>query len=304
MTKGSFEVGVSTLWMPTDQKGGLTLFEALERVKRRGFRTVELVPGRFPRASYPNDRTSVGFYPDSVGERFMEKLTEVLTDFNTVTVHSPHMELNIASLNDGIREESLRQFYQCVDIGKRLGADVVTFHHGGAVNGTNPRLEKIIDYNVQFGREALRRAGDTDIQLGFEILGGALADREFELLKETILRIGSDKFGINLDVGHVNIVNGGNAVEWAREFGDSVKEIHLHGTYYRSDREPGFTTHSPVSQEDCIIFEDLFSVLEEFEFGGPIITEIHAPDLGTYLDYSVEAKEMVGSFIIQGGIDS
>lgn len=304
MTEGPYDTGVSTLWMPTEQEGGLTLLEALKRVKERGFETLELVPGRFLRASYPHDRTSVGFYPDEVEDEFMEELEESLSDFNTVTVHSPHMELNIASLNDGIRKESLRQFYQCIDIGKRLGADVVTFHHGGAVSGTNPRLEKIVEYNVKFGKEVLRRSDDTQVQLGYEVLGGALADRELELLREILTRIGSKRFGINLDVGHVNIVNGGNAAEWAREFGEDLKELHLHGTYYRSDREPGFTTHSPLSQEDCIAMEDLFSVLEQYKFDGPIVTEIHAPDLATYLDYSEEAKEMVNSFSSKGGVGS
>lgn len=297
----NYDVGVSTLWMPTKMDGQKSIFDSLERVIDKGFDAIEIVPGRFPRANYPRDKTSVGFSPDKIGEKFLGKLEEALAFFGTVAVHSPHMELNIASMNKGIRKESVRQFTRCIDIGERIGADVITFHHGGAVGGTNPELEPLIDHNVKFGRKAARRAEETGIEMGYEVLGGTIADRELELLKETISRIGSPKFGINLDVGHVNLVNGGDAVDWAEEFKNEVKEIHLHGTYYRSDRSPGFTTHSPVSQEDCIDFKDLFSALKGSEFSGPIITEIHAPTIEKYLEFSREARQMVECVSVNQG---
>lgn len=296
----NISVGPSTLWMLKEVNNGeWTIFDGIKEVKSRDFGAFEIVPGSVPRAYYPRDRRSLGFEPGPENEEKLSRLKDVLAEFNKIAVHTPPNGLNISSPHEEIRNESRKLFLQYIDFGLEVGAEVITFHHG--TYGTIPELEPIIQSNVDFGRQALDRIGDKDLELGYEVLGGPTADREYELLSETLEGIDDERFGLNLDVGHINLVNGGDAIDWAKEFRGLIKEIHMHGTYYRSDRSPGFITHSPVSQETCVDFNALFSTLARGDFSGPVISEIHAPDLLSYLDFSLEAKNLIEN---SEGIDS
>lgn len=287
--------GVSTLWMDYESSDGISIFDAIKMVKRADFKAIEIVPGTLPRGKYPHDHLSVGFYYDDVSDQFLGRLAEALDDFSMITVHSPHVDLNVASLNKGIRKESIRQYIQCIELANKIGAQVVTFHHGGSNSGYRPNLDDIIEMNVNFGIRSAELAERYDLQMGYEVLGGAIADKEHEFFKRTLKGINSDRFGINLDIGHVNMVSGGSAIDWAKDFPEELKEIHLHGTYYRSDRRSEFITHSPLSMEEIIEIPQLLNCLEQSGFEGPIITEIHAPDIQSYLEVSKDALNILKS---------
>ena len=51
-----------------------------------------------------------------MNNREIQKLKDNLSVFDIVTIHGQHLELNIASSNKGIREESYRQYLECLDV--------------------------------------------------------------------------------------------------------------------------------------------------------------------------------------------
>ncbi|HAL62543.1 MAG TPA: hypothetical protein DCP08_09085 [Chloroflexi bacterium] len=289
------QFGVSTLWMPPSH--GETIFEAIEMAKRAGFKAFEIVPQVVPRFGRPSQLMSMGFYPDDMDNSFFDRLAEEVADFSMVTVHSPHVDLNIASTNRGIREESIRQFLQLIEIGHKISANPVTFHHGQGLPGVyidESEFGRILKHNVDFGIEALELGEEYDIQLGYENLGGPTAPVEKELLQAILERIGTPRFGINLDIGHLSMVDG-EPKDWIVQFGSLIKEVHIHGTYWRRDRDPALITHSPLEMEDNFDFAEIMNELRGVKFSGPIIFEIHAKDIPTYLDFATRGKEMLKS---------
>ena len=286
------QLGVSTCWMPSR---GETLFEAIEMAKDKGFKAFEIVPEVTPRFGHPHQVMSIGFYPGDVDKKFVEALTEAVADFSLVTVHSPNVDLNIASINPGIRQESTRQFLELIKLAHRIGANPVTFHHGQSspnVNIDKREFERIVKCNIEFAFQALELAERYDLQLGYENLGGSTIPVEKVLLETTLERIGNPRFGLNLDIGHLPLV-GGEPKEWIAQFGPFIKEVHLHGTYYRGDRDLPLINHSPLEMEEQFDFKEIVEHLKQEGFSGPMIFEIFAKDIATYLEFSQSGKELL-----------
>ena len=288
MKPGQLLYGVSTLWMPSP---GATLFAAIELAKEDGFPALEIVPTQAPQG----DWYSLGFSPGDVDTTFYEKLAEHSASFPCVTVHSPHTELNIASRNPVIRRESVRQYLQCIEIARLIGAKVVTFHHGAPplpVTIDKEEFDLLVAYNVEFALQAAELAEKYGLEMGFENLGGPTAKVERELLGEILHRVKNPRFGINLDIGHVHLADG-DPLGWIRDFGTQIKEVHTHGTYCRLDRNPPFINHSPLEMETRSNLQEIFHKLKNIGFFGPFIFEIFAPDLLTYLKFAQQGKDLL-----------
>ncbi len=84
-------------------------------------------------------------------------------DFETISsydkdiyLHSPTIDLNPASLNQGIREETLKQLEETVNFAVEIGASAVTTHPGMI-----HRLEdRVRNYGMTYALEILTRANE------------------------------------------------------------------------------------------------------------------------------------------------
>jgi Sugar phosphate isomerases/epimerases len=86
----------------------------------------------------------------------------------SVFLHAPTIDLNPASLNPGIREETLKQLNETVDLAVEIGAEAITTHPGMI-----HRLEdKIRDlgmlYSIEILQEANNYAEDRGIKFSVE----------------------------------------------------------------------------------------------------------------------------------------
>lgn len=73
-----------------------------------------------------------------------------------VYIHSPTIDLNPASLNPGIREETLKQLKETVDFGIKINAKAITTHPG-LIHRFEERVRK---YGMQHSIETLIKAND------------------------------------------------------------------------------------------------------------------------------------------------
>ncbi len=74
----------------------------------------------------------------------------------SVFLHAPTIDLNPASLNQGIREETLKQLNETVDFAVEIGAEAITTHPGMI-----HRLEdRVRDWGMMFSIETLQKAND------------------------------------------------------------------------------------------------------------------------------------------------
>lgn len=86
-----------------------------------------------------------------------KKEFEVFNSYDiTVFLHAPTIDLNPASLNPGIREETLKQLNETVDFAVEIGAKAITTHPGMI-----HRLEdRIRNLGMMYSIETLQKAND------------------------------------------------------------------------------------------------------------------------------------------------
>ncbi len=81
-----------------------------------------------------------------------------------VYLHSPTIDLNPASLNQGIREETLKQLMETVDFAALIGASAITTHPGMI-----HRLEnRVRNYGMKHAIETLARANEYAEEIGIK----------------------------------------------------------------------------------------------------------------------------------------
>ncbi len=118
-----------------------------------------------------------------------------------VYLHSPTVDLNPASVNKGIRDETLRQLKETVDMAARIKAAYVTTHPG-VIHKPMPRIwDMCREYALQVLGEAADYAKANNVVLSIENmpLRKTYLCTSAEELDEFRRRCGS---GVTIDVGH------------------------------------------------------------------------------------------------------
>ena len=117
-----------------------------------------------------------------------------------VRIHAATVDINIASLNRGIRNESVRQMIQCGEYAETIGADTITVHPG-IIGRNEPRLRK---QALEFSVESVGHIIDnTNVEISVEnmpVRGKFLANTVEEI--EMIQR--ETGCSLTIDTGHGN----------------------------------------------------------------------------------------------------
>jgi len=273
-------IGVSTHFLPSTY--GETLGDAVKIVSDAGIRCFELVPIGQAQIGYPFNYPNVGLWPRTLSKRDKRALRDLLSVFDLCTVHGPHLDLNIASYNIGIREESVRQYMECLELAADLDIDVVTFHMGGSTWGYIRDPEEIIRYNVEFAEKASRYARDHGISVGYETGSCQQLKRIFE-------RFSSEEFGLNLDIGHT-VMQGVDPVAMMEEWKNRLVEVHFNGVCHYWG---GFMEHTPIYRNNALDYQGIVQKMKEIRFEGPIICELQGNDIQQACEAAVEARELI-----------
>lgn len=285
-------IGVTTGFMQSDSETD-TLWDALDMACVAGFKAIEITPSDCNgHSGWPRTRFCVGFNLDSISARERDRLAASVSRFPTRAVHAISCDLNIASRNRGIARESLRQYMQCAQLAVDIGARTVTFHAGHASSSArvgDGRFE--IERNVEFGKEMAEFCEQHDLVAGFEN-GGSYPP--LAAMCEIIEQIGSPRFGFHLDTGHAWLGDTKDPAKWARELSGHVVALHVHGTFHRPDRT--FENHMGLELDDCTDFPALFEELDGGGFDGPIILELIARDIATYIDMSTRSRDLLATW--------
>ncbi len=118
-----------------------------------------------------------------------------------VSIHAPTVDINIASLNDGIRAESVRQMKACIDYAEKINARAITVH-AGKIGRNDPPLRKhalelaceSISGLVDYAENVIISVENMPIRQAF--LGNKI--EEIEMFKKEC------GCGITIDLGHGN----------------------------------------------------------------------------------------------------
>lgn len=160
------------------------------------------------------------------------RIKEVLASTNLgVTVHAPFGDLNLATLNDPIYRESIRQVCTCIEHAADL-TDRVTIHPGYMSPVGKLMPQKI--WELQ--KDALRHIGKVASDNGvLACLENMIGIKEFlcrspeELIGMTE---GIEGIGMTFDFGHANTVG---KIAAFLPYADSANHIHIHDNHGQSD---------------------------------------------------------------------
>lgn len=272
-------IGISTHFMPSTH--GETLEDAIDMVREAGFNAFELVPtdGQ-AQFGFPYNHPNVGLWPREYSREQRKALKERFSGFECVTIHSPHLDLNIASSNRGIREESERQYRECMELAVDLGVEVVTFHPGRTTYGYIRSEEEILKYEIETGQRLLEFASEHGLTIGYEC-------GQFKHLCRLLDAL--DGMGLNYDIGHGRM-GGTDEKDWVEYFAGRIVEVHFNSAcqYFG-----GILDHQPISRNNALDYQYLIPAIRDTGFTGPIICELQGNDIQQTIENCLEAKQLI-----------
>jgi sugar phosphate isomerase/epimerase len=160
------------------------------------------------------------------------KIEEVIASTHLgITVHAPYGDLNLATLNDPIWRESIKQICSCIESAGRI-TDRVTIHPGYL----SP-LGKLMPEKVwNFQKEALRQIGKCAQEHSvLACLENMIGVKEFlcRLPEELIgMTEGIEGIGMTFDFGHANTM--GKVADFLAVV-NKAHHIHIHDNNGMSD---------------------------------------------------------------------
>jgi len=219
------------------------------------FKYVELIstpPHIWPRGLGKKDRESIRALFDKYGLKL-------------IALNPTFLDLNLASSNPGIREETVVQIKEQINLSHDLGAEIVVVIAGRRHPLLAPSFEETWEkFAKQAVLECVRYAEEHQIIFGLEN-GPTLFAEKASQLKQVVEEIDSDYLKVVFDVANATMV------EPVLPAIDEVKEhiIHVH----LSDTSPEKWAHLPVGMKG-IDFQSIGRKLKEINFQGVSMIEL------------------------------
>lgn len=201
-----------------------------------------------------------------------------LTDYYGLkrSVHLRTDDLNIASFNDGIRVESVKQAKEGILLASQIKASEVTLHPGRKTSKTNS-LEEAWILQLRSVRELAHTAENCSITLCIE--GMERINGEFVLtindLKYVLEQCQSEALGITIDISHLHTV--GDACMFLKEAEKlPVRNVHISQSSQEAYHLPVFDSKGEID------YVKAFEILSGY-YRGSVIVEGYVPEMGREL---------------------
>ena len=183
------------------------------------------------------------------------------------TIHAPFMDVNIATLQDKSRLNSISQMKNSIDLANEINAEAVVVHPGLA---SFLAKKYFLDDVYKAADDAISKINDYSNDLGVMTTVENMPD--FDAMIYTNINDLNDllvnlDMGMTLDIGHANHV-GYSADEMIF---DSIKHIHIHDNLGDDD------THLPLG-EGNIELKRVVETLESKNYDGIYIIEVNDID--------------------------
>jgi len=215
--------------------------------------------------------------PHSLDEERIREIRKISRERDLeISVHSPFIDIDIASLSDQIRQTSLKRLKKSISLSGELDSPIWVFH-----SGLENRLSRFYsdlswEMNLKSVRELLAFAKQRNVQITIE---NGLATSSFLLSSvEDFDRFYNDlreeELGLTLDVGHANI--NGQIFRFIDRYAEKIVHIHLHDNHGDSDE------HLGVGRGN-IDWAEVIQALYEKNYRGALIIESEKD-----IEYSLE----------------
>lgn len=183
------------------------------------------------------------------------------------TIHAPFMDVNIASLQDKSRLNSINQIKESIDLANKLDCEAVVVHPGLTSFLPNKYFPKQV---IESANNSIKELGeyskDLDVLTTIENMPNfpsMIYQNMFEL-NELLVSL---DMPMTLDIGHAN--HAGYSAE--EMYFDSIKHIHAHDNFGDDD------SHLALG-EGSIELNTIINNLEKNNFDGIYIIEVNDYD--------------------------
>jgi len=215
--------------------------------------------------------------PHSLNEERIREIRKISRERDLeISVHSPFMNINIASLSDQIRQTSLKRLKRSILLSGELDSPLWVFHSGLENHSSRFYSDLSWKMNLKSVRELLAFAEKRDVRITIE---NGLATFSFLLSSvEDFDRfyndLGEEKLGLTLDVGHANI--NGQIFKFIDRYAEKIVHTHLHDNHGISDEHLGIGKGN-------IDWAKVIQALDEKNYKGALIIETEKD-----IEYSLE----------------
>lgn len=165
----------------------------------------------------------------SIESRFRDLMPSYKLSYS---IHAPISDINLGSLNERIREDSILEILTTAETAANLNIDLVTIHPGLTCMAVPYMEEKAIEKAKRSLSSIDRISAEYGVRIAvenmpaFPFMLGRTAEELKELIEMTNL-------GFCLDIGHANTT--GQIDELIKEFGDRLINIHIHDNHGEHD---------------------------------------------------------------------
>ena len=182
------------------------------------------------------------------------------------SIHSPFMDVNIASLQEKSRTNSVMQIKSSIDLANRIDAETVVVHPGLMPFLARPFEDKVYETANQSIIEIGNYGKDLGVTAAIENMPTfeGMIYQDMERLDKILQE---NEMYMTLDIGHANHV--GYSPE-AMYF-DSIKHVHAHDNFGDDD------SHLALG-EGSIDLKSIINTLESKNYDGIYIIEVNDED--------------------------
>lgn len=210
---------------------------------------------------------------------------------NNFEISQGHLWLKIRICSD---ETAIQKLYSWVDMYEAIGIKNMVLHCDNMVDSSLSRNEKI-EKNIEKLRLLAEHIKDKDVTICLENLrphspqDEDLVDRNADDLLYIIERIGSDKFGICLDTGHLNLTDG-NPREFILKAGNKLKALHI------ADNQGETDQHLMPLNGGTVNFFEVVKALREIGYKGIFNLEIPGEKCGIIKMRDEKIKTIISNY--------
>jgi len=261
----AFKAYISTWTM------GINNIEAIRNITEVGFKHVEL-------------------WPEIDMKDKLNALNEVIESYGirVWSLHAPFSGLNIASIDEELRNHALTAIIEYIHYANKLNASVVVVHPSSGYAQSMTEYSKGLEKLKNSLRILAKEAVDNDIMLALENMIDKHKPEKSRIgayvleLKSLINEMNLENVGICLDTGHSNINKMIPAVEayWAA---DNLITIHMNDNL-------GITDDHLIPTEGNINWKEFINALKLIKYRGPLVMEINSK--GTPLKTLLKLREI------------
>lgn len=187
-----------------------------------------------------------------------------------ITMHLPFSDMNLAGLNNGIRNEVLRQMYHCLELGSDI-VDLAVVHLGYLSPYGSQMPEKAWRVHIGSIQSVCDIAAECSITIAVENMPemAKIFGKYPDEMLRTIEEVNRDNVGMTLDVGHANTV--GVVDEFLEKCKDQILHVHIHDNHGQWDE------HLPLGQGNV----QWKKVMESLKgYNGRFVTEMASLEEG------------------------